>query len=71
MSCDAVQDVMRLDNTARMNTPGVAAGNWQWRVGGSSVWKELGKEAVDLRSVANFTGRLPYGVPEVLDQPAK
>ncbi|MEW5303517.1 MAG: hypothetical protein WDW36_006201 [Sanguina aurantia] len=67
VSCTCImmmQDVMRLDNTARMNTPGVAAGNWRWRVGDSAVWKQLDKEAVDLRSVANFTGRLPYGVPE-------
>ena len=33
----ALQDVMRLDNQARMNTPGKAAGNWAWRVGDASV----------------------------------
>jgi len=27
----ALQDVMRLGDEARMNTPGVAAGNWGWR----------------------------------------
>ena len=32
-----MQDVMRLDNKARMNTPGKAAGNWAWRVGDSTV----------------------------------
>ncbi len=32
-----LQDVMRLDNQARMNTPGKAAGNWAWRVGDASV----------------------------------
>lgn len=26
-----LHDVMRLDNDARMNTPGVASGNWEWR----------------------------------------
>lgn len=26
-----LQDVMSLDSWARMNTPGIAAGNWQWR----------------------------------------
>src|SRR5512144_2257480 len=26
-----LQDIMRLDNSARMNTPGKAAGNWAWR----------------------------------------
>lgn len=26
-----LQDVMQLDSSARMNTPGVPSGNWQWR----------------------------------------
>ena len=26
------QDILGLDNSARMNTPGTALGNWQWRV---------------------------------------
>jgi 4-alpha-glucanotransferase len=26
-----LQDLLNLDSTARLNTPGVAAGNWQWR----------------------------------------
>jgi 4-alpha-glucanotransferase len=26
-----LQDVMKLGSEARMNTPGVPAGNWQWR----------------------------------------
>ena len=32
---------MRLDNRARMNTPGKAAGNWAWRVGDASVSRIL------------------------------
>jgi 4-alpha-glucanotransferase len=27
-----VQDVLGLDGTARMNTPGTVAGNWAWRL---------------------------------------
>ena len=27
-----LQDVLNLDETARMNIPGTATGNWQWRV---------------------------------------
>ena len=27
-----VQDILRLDNTARMNTPAVASGNWTFRL---------------------------------------
>ncbi len=28
----SMQDVMSLDNSARMNVPGVAGGNWSWRI---------------------------------------
>lgn len=27
-----VQDLFEMDSSARMNTPGVASGNWQWRI---------------------------------------
>ena len=27
-----IQDLLEMDSSARMNTPGVAAGNWQWRI---------------------------------------
>ncbi|KAG2448360.1 hypothetical protein HYH02_006942 [Chlamydomonas schloesseri] len=54
-----MQDVMRLDNTARMNTPGTAAGNWRWRMGDGNVWNSLKKEGEDLRKVAHDTNRLP------------
>ncbi|NCC74442.1 MAG: 4-alpha-glucanotransferase, partial [Sphingobacteriia bacterium] len=26
-----LQDLLELDSSARMNTPGTASGNWQWR----------------------------------------
>ncbi|GLC51147.1 4-alpha-glucanotransferase dpe1, chloroplastic/amyloplastic [Pleodorina starrii] len=54
-----LQDVMRLDNSARMNTPGTAAGNWRWRVGDRDVWEGLRGAAADLRRLANDTNRLP------------
>lgn len=31
MAVVPLQDIMNLDSWARMNTPGIAAGNWQWR----------------------------------------
>lgn len=56
----AAQDVMRLDNSARMNTPGVADGNWRWRMGDNGVWEGLWKnEGPALRQVAHDTNRLP------------
>ena len=32
-----LQDVFMLDDSARMNVPGVAEGNWSWRIPGESV----------------------------------
>jgi len=55
------QDVMRLDNSARMNTPGRAEGNWAWRVGDAGVWKRLEGEGKALRELAHAYGRLPKG----------
>lgn len=52
---------MRLDNSARMNQPGTAAGNWGWRMGDGNVWDNLDREARDLRWLAGITGRLPPG----------
>lgn len=56
-----MQDILRLDDTSRMNTPGKAEGNWAWRVGGSGVWEQLGEEAADLRRLLDITDRLPPG----------
>jgi len=53
---------MRLDNSARMNTPGKAAGNWAWRVGGAGIWQQLQTEAADLKRLAYVYDRLPKGV---------
>ena len=32
-----LQDVLRLDDTARMNVPGVAKGNWTWQANADDV----------------------------------
>ena len=54
----ARQDIMRLDNSARMNLPGQAGGNWAWRMGGPEVWEHLAPEADALRALAETYGRL-------------
>ncbi|NDL68279.1 4-alpha-glucanotransferase [Clostridiales bacterium F-3ap] len=36
-----LQDILGLDSWARMNTPGVAAGNWQWRYRAEDLRPEL------------------------------
>jgi hypothetical protein len=53
-----MQDVLRLDNAARMNTPGVAAGNWAWRMGPPGVLATLGTEAAQLRAMLYRYNRL-------------
>jgi len=44
-----MQDVMGLDNNARMNIPATQAGNWGWRIGESDVFQKLEKEKKRLR----------------------
>jgi 4-alpha-glucanotransferase len=69
-----MQDVLRLGNEARMNTPGRAEGNWAWRAtgggkGGSgksedvvgAVWGSYQAEARELRALAAAYDRLPKG----------
>lgn len=55
-----MQDIMRLDNSARMNTPGRAEDNWTWRMpeGG---WDRLAKEAAELKKLSYASLRLPKG----------
>ncbi len=56
-----LQDIMRLDDTARMNTPGRAAGNWTWRVGNNDVWRQMHEEQQALRSMIEMYDRAPSG----------
>lgn len=39
-----MQDVLGLDNTARMNTPSTLGGNWKWRALPSQINKDLAKK---------------------------
>ena len=58
-----LQDVMRLDNSARMNFPGTTKGNWSWRIGDSDIWSKLKKEAKELKQLAADYDRLPHPPP--------
>lgn len=50
-----LQDFLGLDGHARMNTPGVSEGNWDWRF----EWDMLpDRMAEQIRSVVNASGRL-------------
>jgi 4-alpha-glucanotransferase len=48
-----MQDVLGLDNRARMNVPGTLEGNWSWRL----PPKKLGQVACQLRLLAESFGR--------------
>lgn len=49
-----MQDILGLGSDARMNTPGVAAGNWAWRFN----WDQLPSEGTErLRTLTELFGR--------------
>lgn len=49
-----MQDVLGLDDRARMNTPGQASGNWGWRLPADSLTAELAQR---LRGITQTAGR--------------
>jgi 4-alpha-glucanotransferase len=51
-----MQDVLGLDTTARMNTPGTATGNWTWRFDWSTVGSAPARH---LGRLAAASGRAP------------
>lgn len=56
-----LQDVFLLGNEARMNVPGVAEGNWDWKVEGDSIedaYPDAEARAAWLRELAESTGRI-------------
>lgn len=53
-----LQDVLRLDNSARMNFPGTVKNNWTWRIGEADVWQNLTQEAEDLHLMLETYDRL-------------
>ncbi len=50
-----MQDILSLDSTYRMNTPGTTIGNWNWRFEWDQVWPSLAR---DLRKLIQLFGRL-------------
>ena len=46
-----LQDILGLGSEARINTPGVAAGNWQWRFKTGTLTDELAKQLYDITKV--------------------
>lgn len=51
-----IQDLLGLGSSARMNRPGVALGNWRWRLKPGELQRSLARE---LRKDVKSTARLP------------
>jgi 4-alpha-glucanotransferase len=54
------QDLLELGSEARMNLPGIAKGNWQWRLRDGALTQELAQR---LRGITMTHGRLNSGEP--------
>ena len=54
------QDLLELGSEARMNFPGIAKGNWRWRLKDGALTQELAQR---LRSITTTYGRLRSGEP--------
>ena len=55
LACAPVQDVIGLDGDARMNVPGIARGNWSWRL---DSLDPLTRRAAALRDLTELYGRV-------------
>lgn len=65
------QDVLGLDTSARMNIPGVAEGNWLWRLRGTSAetFQLTAEHARRLRRLVELFERLPSAGEEEGEAP--
>ena len=48
-----LQDVLALDERARMNVPGVASGNWSWRVREAALTRDVAARLAALVAASN------------------
>jgi 4-alpha-glucanotransferase len=62
------QDLLELGSEARMNSPGIAEGNWQWRLKNGALTQEIARR---LRSITTACGRLGSGEPRPAPRPQK
>ena len=54
-----MQDYLELGAEARMNTPGVLGGNWQWRMKAGAATDKLAKEIAEMTVMYGRAARLP------------
>eukprot|EP00899_Mesostigma_viride_P022386 jgi/Mesvir1/3331/Mv13716-RA.1 len=53
----SMQDILSLDNSARMNIPSTKSGNWSWRLSGVAHMEDLAEEAAKFRQLVVTYGR--------------
>ena len=58
-----MQDFLSLGSGARLNTPGVSAGNWGWRYSSVDLKEMQGDSSVYLKELAELTNRAPATPP--------
>jgi len=51
MTIIPIQDVLGLDSSARMNTPGTISGNWQWKLASLDSCREQGEKLKELTAL--------------------
>ena len=64
LSIVPLQDLLALGSEARLNTPGQAEGNWQWRYRARDLECLCGDTTRYLRELGALYGRLPEPAPE-------
>ena len=50
-----MQDVLGLDSSARMNTPGTVGGNWEWRMSPGMLTQKIKQHLRQLTEKSNRT----------------
>ncbi len=61
-----MQDYLGLGRESRMNTPGVASGNWQWRLKKNQLTKKLAQRIADLTWMSSRDPKVEEPVEEKL-----
>jgi hypothetical protein len=64
-----MQDLLSLGNEARMNLPGVADGNWNWRMLPEQLTSLAGDTGQKLHQFCRLYDRLPVGT-SIVKNPA-
>ena len=59
-----LQDLLSLDSEARLNTPGRAEGNWQWRFHLEQLQQFQKASSAYIKELNVLYGRLPNSRPQ-------